>query len=54
MIHDGAGAIYVEKTLMQKYGDAFLSEGRRRRGKGVVVVGIGFLGEKEFLSSSSV
>ncbi len=36
VIHDGAGAIYVEKTLMQKYGDAFLSdkERRRRRAKG--------------------
>ena len=32
----GAGAIYVEKTLMQKYGDAFLSDGgkkERRKGK---------------------
>ncbi len=32
VIHDGAGAIYVEKTLMQKYGDAFLSK-RKEGGK---------------------
>ncbi len=33
MIHDGEGAIYVEKTLMQKYGDAFLSAGKEKEGR---------------------
>ncbi len=33
VIHDGEGAIYVEKTLMQKYGDAFLSAGKEKEGR---------------------